>query len=264
MTIRYCLVICLALSLSVGQIASAQYHPEHPDVKEMVERGITFLESSNTGTRSTQWGPGAASLVGLAVYKVRSDVSHPLVQRGIEASLVVARSVTDEAFVRSDEKIIYYASMAAIFLATVDVDQYRSQCTILRDFLLSHQRPYGAYGYLEGSNRERGDTSQTQYGVLALWTLDQLGVPVDPEPVEKLVNWIQITQDPTGAWGYQGQMGRGGLVSQEGVSTSLTMAGMCSLLIGGTFLGFIATDWQMLRMKMCLGHSAEFLTKRTS
>ncbi len=238
MTIRYCLVLCLALFLFPASSVYSQYTPEHPEVKEMVERGVAFLEGGPTQTRSSQWGPGSASLVGLAVYKVRNDSEHPLVQRGLAAAKSIADNVNNDAFVRSDEKIVYYASVAAILLASVDVDRYRSECTILRDFLLRVQRPYGAFGYLEGSNRERGDTSQTQYGMLALWTLDQLGVPVKTEAVEQLATWLQSTQDPSGGFGYQGIMGRGQLVTQDGVTTSLTMAGLCSVLIAGDFLGF--------------------------
>ncbi len=140
---------------------------------------------------------------------------------------------------QSPESSIYDSAVAALLFCAVDAVAYRAQLDVIHDFLMRVQRPYGAYGYISGAHLDTGDTSQTQYAILALWTMDQAGIETDPERIESLVKWLQQTQDPSGAWGYQGVIARGGgLVQQTEVRSTLVAAGYGSLLIGGDLLGF--------------------------
>ena len=121
----------------------------------------------------------------------------------------------------------------------IDVDQtkYQRQIQGLGKAIIAEQRPHGGFGYL---NEQLGDTSQTQYCILALWSMDQAGMDVPKSPMDRAVQWLLRTQDPSGRWGYKGvDSGRvGNLVQQDGRQTfSLTTAGAGSVLIGGDFFG---------------------------
>ena len=86
--------------------------------------------------------------------------------------------------------------------------------------------------------RETGDTSMTQYGVLSSWEATQAGFTVPIESIEGVATWLLRTQDPSGGFGYQGNVGNGGgLVQQSDVKLSMTAAGLGSLCICASLLG---------------------------
>ncbi|MFO0882993.1 MAG: hypothetical protein U0894_02205 [Pirellulales bacterium] len=64
---------------------------------------------------------------------------------------------------------------------------------------------YNANGGWSYADHTTGDTSQTQYAVLAIWlACREAGMEVPVENVDKVAAWLMRTQDPNGAWGYQG------------------------------------------------------------
>lgn len=218
--------------------AAENYTPTHPVVMDMVEKAVTFLEGG--GGRNTQYPAGGAMLSALAIYKVRLEANHPQVERGVRIARDLVRSLETGNPLTMTDKLMYEASVAAILLGSVDIDLYKGDCAIVRDFLLKYQRPYGGFGYLVGGEHAKtGDISQTQYVVLALWTIDQMGVTVPTDNIERALLFLQKAQDPNGGWGYQAKLGIGaGREPQEGVTHSLSAAGLCSILICGDFLGF--------------------------
>ena len=117
------LALCL-LSCSLFSTASAQYHPEHPDVKTMVNRAITYLETSED-RRSVlgEYAEGGPILVGYTVYKVTGDDEHPLVKRGLATARELCGNLNKRRH-GSESKVVYEASIACVFLCSVDAAQY--------------------------------------------------------------------------------------------------------------------------------------------
>ena len=63
-------------------------------------------------------------------------------------------------------------------------------------------------------------------------------MPPKVEEIEACTNWLLRTQDPGGAWGYQGKdPGNFKLVAQAEVSPSMLAAGLGSTMIFGNVLG---------------------------
>ncbi len=226
-------LVCLAGQPGQSAVA-ADYYPDHPVVQEMVEKAIQYIETADTGAEGTQ---GEIILIAVAVQKVRGDAEHPIVKRGLQVAEAVTRRI-ERSSSQNPEHSVYEASVAALLFCAVDANAYRPQLTVLHNFFMQSQRPYGAFGYLTQTHLETGDTSQTQYAILALWTMDQAGIETDEERIEPLVRWLLQTQDPTGGWGYQGIISRGALVNQTEVRHTLTAAGLGSMLMGGDMLGF--------------------------
>ena len=80
----------------------------------------------------------------------------------------------------------------------------------------------------------------TQYGVLSSWEAMQAGFDVPMESIEKVMNWLLHTQDPSGGFGYQGIVSKDAtLVSQSEVKPSMTAAGLGSVYICSTMLGLV-------------------------
>ena len=116
-----------------------------------------------------------------------------------------------------------------MFLKELDPKAHKAELQTYLDHLLSIQKPHGGWGY---AYRDTGDTSMTQYGVLSLWEAEHAGFTVPNTPWEKVAGWLMRTQDPSGAWGYQGNdPGDYKLVPQSGIRNSMASAGLGSLYI---------------------------------
>jgi hypothetical protein len=87
---------------------------------------------------------------------------------------------------------------------------------------------------MAGGNEKFGDISQTQYVMLAFWTMNQTGIEVPNEAVIRTLNFLLLAQEQPGGWPY---MHDGGSATQGSVTNSLTAAGLSALLIGGDLLG---------------------------
>ena len=226
---------CFAAALTWQTCRGQSYTPEHPKVREMVNRGVKFLTTGNRRSIGGEYAKGEPMLVGYTLLKVTGDIELPKVKNGIQLAVQLANSL-DRVERSGESKIVYESSVAAILLATADSAKYQPELTKLLYFFESIQKNHGGFGYL---GRPTGDTSQVQYVMLALWTLYQVNVEPPVQVVEDTISYIKSTMDPSGAWGYQGRLANGGrLTAQEKVSKSLATAGAGALIIGGDILGF--------------------------
>ena len=106
----------------------------------------------------------------------------------------------------------------------------------------AQQKSHGGWGY---ASLKTGDTSQTQYAILSYWELIRAGITPEVGRVDKVANWLLRTQDPSGAWGYQGKdPGSFDLVEQEEVTSSMLSAGLGSVMMCGNILGLINSTQQ--------------------
>jgi len=223
------------------------YTPESPEVLAAVERGIQYLEKeqanpSGIGTDPTE--KGGRMLAAYTHYKIRQDPAHPVVAEGLAEAQNLARTAMQSGLKHSAE-ITYECAVALLLMIDVDPTKYASLIQGLGNALIGKQKSHGGFGYL---NEELGDTSQTQYCVLAMWTMDQADFNVPKSNMDRAVQWLLRTQDPTGQWGYKGKDSQkiGNLVPQdERKSHSLTTAGAGSVLIGGDFFGLWRSAKQM-------------------
>ena len=201
--------------------------PDSPQVKDAIQKAITYLESESADDKRV----GARALVGLVLLKNKADPTHPKVA---EAVKVIEDSVKgrEPAAIKLD---IYSAGLSIIFLVTLDPSAHSGEIQALLDYLKFRQKPHGGWGYPE---RETGDTSMTQYGVLSAWEARHAGFNIPQEEIEAVTNWLVVTQDPTGGFGYQGTIPTTrGLVKQKEVRHSMSAAGSGSIYICADLLG---------------------------
>ncbi len=207
-----------------------KYYPDHPVVQEMVRKGVAFLSSK--GNKLT--GEGVNILAGYTIYKVDGNADHPIVVSAIAEARELAMNAAAGRVV-SDTRSMYVPSLAGMLLASVDVETHGIAIRQIRDFLINAQKPHGGFGYMvEGQYLTSGDISQTQYVMLCLWTMSQLGIEVSDEPIAKCVQFLAASQTIDGGWPYQslGQPGESG-----SATNSLAAAGFSALLIAGDSLG---------------------------
>ncbi len=216
--------------LAMGRLgAAAGLAPDSPEVVKAIGQGLLFLE---TGSEKES-RMGGHALVGLAMIKHGANREHPLIKRAV----ATIRNTLGE---RDPEKLsfreIYGPGLATILLIELDPSTYRPEIECLLECLRRAQKPHGGWGY---GDRETGDTSMVQYAVLAFWEAKQAGFKVEQSMIEGITEWLLLTQDPSGGFGYQGKLATspGQLVPQASVRLSLTAAGLGSLYICADILG---------------------------
>lgn len=222
-----------AALLTALQVAPAvqAYTPESPEVKQMVAAGYRFLE-----TCQHEEEIGGDCLVALTLVKDGKNERHPIVARAAKRAAEAARAgvVADRT-----SQAMYSTGLAAIFLTELDAQKYQAEINSILAYIAKRQQTAGGFSYPTYSS---GDTSQTQYCVLAMWTASKAGLAVNQGVVERTCNWLLRTQDPAGGWGYQGNdPGQpGARLNQNEVTQSLSSAGLGSVYVCADLLGFTA------------------------
>jgi len=246
------LVILIGLTLVGCSLAnrSYAYSPEDPEVREMVDRGVKYLETLSIDeiNKGTYGDPeGQPMLVAYAHYKAEGDPDAKIVKMGLENALQFVEKVKrggGRLSPKPHSKALYEAAVAIMLLADVDAKKYRGEIQTVADALLSQQMPHGGYGYV---GEPHGDTSQVQYVSLAMWTLDRNGFELDFERVGRMIQWILRVQDPSGHWTYKPEdpgIGRG-LVNQNRnllTVTTCLAAGSAALIAADVLRQWGATD----------------------
>lgn len=235
-------IIKLVVLVCSGFAAShaMAFTPTDPVVQGMVNRGISYLEKSVSAkthyptSPATTGGLGELVLAGYAHFKVEHDPSSPVVQAGIKAAKQMIAEIPGDRKGHHANKSVYCMGIAAMLLADVGADEYHDELVRIGRYFASAQYRNGAYGY---PDEPTGDTSQTQYAMLGLWTLDHKNIKVDFKGVGETIKWLLRVQDLTGGWPYQGvDPGSKGRIRQERVDPSMAVAGGSALLIAGDIL----------------------------
>ena len=224
---------CIAVwAVSTLAAPARAYDPTHPKVQELALRGVAFLRSidSNDAVSSSL---GGRCLAAQAIYSVTQETNDPKIQLAMDTCRQAVASG------RYGEPTNYHLGFAINFLAKVlkDEPDAKPLMAALWQALLARQRADGSWSY---PNNKTGDTSQTQYAAFSMWEVHNYKVAEVPKSsVENLSKWLMRTQDPTGAWGYQGaDPGPGGARQrQDEIRPSCVAAGAGSLFITADLLG---------------------------
>lgn len=215
------------------------YTPESPQVQSMIKRAVRYLEREDFDNESLR------ALSALAIFKAGQPKSHPKIQAALKDCKDICRSVST---VDSVLNSVYKASVVGLFLSEVSPDLYKKEIQNVIASLEKRQKPFGGWGYPPPSgNAMYGDTSMTQYAVLCAWTARAVGAAeVSDASIKSVAYWLVRTQDPSGAWGYQGRdptpTSFTRRVPQEEVRHSLSAAGLGSLYICSGMLGMTPTE----------------------
>jgi hypothetical protein len=233
-------ITCLLLAASAAQ--AEKYSPDHPVVQEMVNKAVAYLANGkNRGTVTVQSAAGTEMLIAYTIYKVEGDAENPLVAQAIRNAKNYVDTTTSAS--RYPNKAIYEIALACMLLASVDVDTYSPQLIKARDFLLRVQQASGGFGYIDGSHKDTAaDISQTQYAMLAFWTMSQSGIEVPEDRIARIVQYLIDAQikDPSmptshGGWAYHWDPTASN--NERYTTHSRVACGLSAVLIAGDTLG---------------------------
>ncbi len=227
--VRCILVGGLAIGICLWCRPAHAVLPDSPEVKQLLDRAFQFLDTAQESRL------GGQCLIGLCYLKHGEKETHAAVQAAVAACQRDAQNPGGIA--------IYDNGLAIIFLCELNPSKYQAEINSFLKALQTKQRRQGGWGYLNDPKHPGGDTSMTQYGVLACWEAKRHGFVVPIESIEAVCMWLMRTQDPSGGWGYQGvdpgQTATGDfrLVKQTEVFPGLSAAGLGSTYICGDLLG---------------------------
>lgn len=198
----------------------------------MIAKGLAYLETDSDERL------GGKCLVGMVFHKAGYEEDHPQIAAAIKTCQDACQGTPE----RIGPDAIYSIGIALIFLADLNTTRYRTEIDTLHSWLQKTQKSHGGWGYLSGDHLRTGDTSMTQYAVLALWSLERSGIPIQAESVQRVCQWLLRTQDPSGAWAYQGRdpgVGNYNRIQQASTDIRLSMlaAGLGSTYICADLLG---------------------------
>lgn len=217
--------LLLAACLAAVPDSAWGYTKESPEVRQLVDKGLAFLE------KQTDDRLGGKCVVALAFIKNKKP-DHPRVQEAVDACSRGLASLDSDSH-------IYSVGMAIIFLCEHNASAHKSLIQAYLNELKKRQKANGSWGY---NYEEIGDNSQTQYAALALWEAHKHRLFTDAEAVRQMAHWLVRVQDPSGGWSYKGEEGAmDKRVKQNSaeITLSINSAAMGSSLIAGDLFGLL-------------------------
>ena len=214
----------VALTLAVFPREASGVTPESPEVRAVIKKGLKYLETAKEGRL------GGQCLIALAFLKDGADEKHPKIVAAVNACQAATKGE-----VGAD---IYSTGIAIIFLCALNPSKYQPEIVKLRDSLEDRQKSCGGWGY---PDKQTGDTSMTQYGMLSYWEMNAVGIPTSLQSTERVTEWLIRTQDPQGNWGYQGKeatdTNKSSLIKQDPNMPGMTMAALGCTYMAADLLG---------------------------
>ncbi len=206
------------------------YDPESPEVRSMLDRALHYIETCPKSSQAEMLG--GRCLMGLAAYKYNGRFGNKDQLPRLTAEVYAKLAKESNQLAGSDN---YSLGIATIFLSEVNAQQNRELIDPFLQEILQRQKSAGGWGY---KAMLTCDLSQLQYATLGLWSAKHAGLTVNDDAIINVMNYVVRVQDPSGAWGYQGQdPGTFTRVAQNEIRPSLVAAGLGTLYVGGDFLG---------------------------
>lgn len=211
-------LLAIALVVTVARPLAAADGLTAEQVRKSIERGVGYLKAQQnrekgSWTELPGYPGGVTSLCTLALLNSGVPNDDPVVQRAL-------------AYLRTIDKpeLTYCVSLQTMVFCLASPDKDRLQITRNVQWLQSRQIDdgprKGAWGY--SSERGRGDNSNTQFALLALYEAERVGVKVQQRTWTLARDYWLKTQHKDGSWGYyDGQPSTG----------SMTCAGITSLVV---------------------------------
>lgn len=221
-------VACMSL-LSPFASAQLKFTPEHPQVEEMVQRGVRALEGIGLPA-----GGGYQVLAALAIaesskrYDGVVPTEHAIVKKAVGK---VLEDVENGKLERSDS--IYYPALALILLCDCGRNKYENEINTLIKQLVERQESFGGFSYTRNKGRYIGDTSQTQYASLAFWVAHRNGFSLPLEAPGRALQFYLDVNLNNGAWAYEYEEGR---PVQNEISLSIQAASLGTVYLLSDFL----------------------------
>ncbi len=245
-------ILSLLLVFAFTGVAQAQPEPLVKKVKTSIAEGVAFVVSQQRDDGSweepkdkdnaSQYQGGPTALALLALLNCEGVL---LDQPQLEAkrTLSIQNGLANLRAIESPK--VYVRALQTMALAEAGNPKDRAQIKRNVDWLLE-ARVYkdGKFIGWQYENRKGikdSDASNSQYAMLALWYGRQAGIPINRKVWEEIRDYYTLTQNKDGSWIYSLDYAPN---DEKGPSATMTVAGLCGLLIAGQELNADREQWQ--------------------
>lgn len=214
-------LVVLGLCLAASNARSAAADIDATAVQESIDRGVDFLKRSQRADGSwpayTNNPGGVTALCTLALLNAGVPTEDEAIQKAFNHLRAIEPATTYSS------SLIVMAFCAA--KSRRDVPVIQQHVRWLERTQLRPQPGIGMWGYTGGGN---GDSSNSQFALLALHEADRFGVTVNERTWSGALKYWQTLQSPNGSFGYT-------LRARAGFG-SMTCAGISSIVIASSRL----------------------------
>lgn len=209
--------VAMAALLAHWRPAAAQVN-----VNPAIRRGVDYLKAETPKDNQI----GQQALATLALLKAGEKPTDPVIAPLV--AKIHAAALQDD-FVKAHR--VYDGAVILMALAAADPTQYFSAIQRVAEQLMARQLPGGCWSYVSGPLD--GDTSQTQYVILALWEAASVGIHIPVEIWDKAILWHLATQDQGGGFAYHPRISPDGkrLAQSGGQTHTMSIAALGSMII---------------------------------
>lgn len=195
--------ILFCLLVPTQSFGQKKYKPESPEVIEMVDRALQWIEGISPSNAGYQTLAALTIVESSKRYESLVPIDHPLVKGAVDKILADIRSGSMER-----EDSVYYPALAIILLCDCGSSRYEQEINLIIKNLVDRQQPFGGFTYEKHKRQGWGDTSQTQYVCLALWVAHQRGFALPIEAAGKSLEFYLDAHLQNGSWSYEYEEGR--------------------------------------------------------
>ena len=231
---RFCgharLLLALFIASLTGGLALVSSNPAYgaegdPTVKGAISNAAAFLRENIVNSSGVR-----RNLAALALLLADEPADSKLIVDSVEQ---IRSLIKDGQYIpKGGDHHLYGAGVNATLLADIDTKRFRPELEAISQYVIGLQGADGSWDY--PNRRTVGDTSISQYAMLALWAAERAEVSIPQEVYQKAVAWHQKTQNRGGGFSYHPGTNEG---VEMGVPTlTNTAAGTGSLLIARMFL----------------------------
>lgn len=242
-------VVAIACLLMFSAVAHAQPEPLVKKVKTSITKGVDYLvkqqrpdgswEDLKDKNSAGHYGGGPTALAVLALLNCDGVIDDLALNQkrkdAIQQGLANLRKI--------DSPKVYVRALQTMALAEAKTDLpiVKANVKWLLDARVRKSGQFIGWGYDNRPGTLWSDASNSQYALLALWYARQHGVPIERQVWEEIRDYYTRTQNKDGSWIYT--MSEGGPEDEKGPSMTMTVAGMCGLLIAGQELNAGREQW---------------------
>lgn len=215
-------LICLAMTLLAIGVCDRCQGADEAKIRAAITKAQKFLLNG-------PFHDGHGVIAAYAYVKSGGDKKAAGIQEMVKT---VLRQFDDQNNYRPSSHFNYSASVELMLLESIDAETYRPQLEAITAFLIKNQRDNGAWFYDHNIEPDCGDTSITQYVIMALWAASRAGIDIPIETLERAAAWHIAKQQDDGGFVYHPFDSRitTGLEYHR-TSETMTAAGTSSLLI---------------------------------
>ncbi len=230
-------ILCVCFLLAVPGAAAAQQEPLVKKVKTSIAKGVDSLVSQQRPDGSwedlkdpknaPQYQGGPTGLAILALLNCDGVIDNP--KKDKERKDAIAKGFVNLRKIDSPKVYVRALQTMALAEAKTDVPLIKANVQWLLDARVYKNGRFIGWTYDKRATNQSTDASNSQYAMLALWYARQAGVPIDRKVWVEIQDYYARTQNADGSWTY----GEYGPDDEVGPSMTMTVAGLCGLLIAG-------------------------------